>query len=320
MPSDYAGLHLQLLLERLIPIVRQHGKNAAVGTQHPGKRFFIQAASYMAAEVIDHARQRDIEVRHDVSRPCVLFDDSAQRHNRFVALVIRERAHRQDPVEDDEHKQCGEDGQDLPAAPGQNGDNQADDNCSHRRTARAVTEQGARELLNRTKLEESASGDLVRLVTPRSGSSMGQQLEVRYEVRVPPSIAVNLTTVNGKVELEGVTGAVALETVNGGVEARGVTALRTAETVNGSSGLKTRKFDHILSELEQAFDIHRRLNSQLGGVHFELTGENVTECTGGARNVKEADLKRAYRSHVDPRLNYEQALEMAMSIARRFDT
>lgn len=107
-----------------------------------------------------------------------------------------------------------------------------------RRTARAVTEQGARELLNRTKLEESASSDLVRLVTPRSGSSMGQQLEVRYEVKVPPSISVNLTTVNGKVELEGVTGAVALETVNGGVEARGVTALRTAETVNGSISLE----------------------------------------------------------------------------------
>jgi 3-deoxy-7-phosphoheptulonate synthase len=80
---------------------------------------------------------------------------------------------------------------------------------------------------------------------------------------------------------------------------------------------KTRSFDHILVELEQAFEIHKSRGSILGGVHFELTGENVTECTGGARNVSEADLSRAYRSQVDPRLNYEQSLEMAMRIAKR---
>ena len=51
-------------------------------------------------------------------------------------------------------------------------------------------------------------------------------------------------------------------------------------------------------------------------MHFELTGEDVTECLGGARNLSDADLKRAYRSEVDPRLNYEQSLEMAMLIAR----
>ena len=55
----------------------------------------------------------------------------------------------------------------------------------------------------------------------------------------------------------------------------------------------------------------------LGGVHFELTGENVTECIGGARGLTEADLARDYQSQVDPRLNYEQALEMALLIARR---
>jgi len=106
------------------------------------------------------------------------------------------------------------------------------------RTARAVSEQGARDLLARTKLEENATADLVRLVTPRSqGASMGQHVEVRYEVLVPATVAVTLTTVNGKVDLDGVTGAVALETVNGGIEARGVTGLRKAETVNGSVSL-----------------------------------------------------------------------------------
>jgi len=84
-----------------------------------------------------------------------------------------------------------------------------------------------------------------------------------------------------------------------------------------AEGIKTRDFHHILSELEQAFDIHASMGTYLGGVHFELTGENVTECTGGARGLNDADLRRAYRSEVDPRLNYEQALEMAMLIARK---
>ena len=81
------------------------------------------------------------------------------------------------------------------------------------------------------------------------------------------------------------------------------------------TGLKTRSFDEILSEVEQAFDLHAANHSRLGGVHIELTGEAVTECIGGARNVSEADLTLAYRSQLDPRLNYEQALEMAMFIA-----
>lgn len=82
-------------------------------------------------------------------------------------------------------------------------------------------------------------------------------------------------------------------------------------------GLKTRNFNRILAELELAFEVHEDAGSRLGGVHFELTGEDVTECTGGARGLTETDLRRAYRSQVDPRLNYEQALEMAMLAAQR---
>ena len=81
--------------------------------------------------------------------------------------------------------------------------------------------------------------------------------------------------------------------------------------------VKTRKFGHILTELEQSFEIHRRSGTILGGVHFELTGDQVTECTGGARGLEDDDLATSYRSHVDPRLNYEQSLEMAMLIAGR---
>jgi 3-deoxy-7-phosphoheptulonate synthase len=106
------------------------------------------------------------------------------------------------------------------------------------------------------------------------------------------------------------------------VKASGKTVLWCCDPMHGnteftSTGIKTRNFDHILEEIEQSFEIHHRMGTYLGGVHFELTGENVTECIGGARGLTEADLSRAYKSQVDPRLNYEQALEMAMLIARR---
>lgn len=88
-------------------------------------------------------------------------------------------------------------------------------------------------------------------------------------------------------------------------------------TITTDGGVKTRDFNEILAELTEAFAIHYRMGTHLGGVHFELTGENVTECIGGARGLTSADLNRAYLSDVDPRLNYEQSLEMALLIARQ---
>jgi len=101
----------------------------------------------------------------------------------------------------------------------------------------------------------------------------------------------------------------------------GRTVLWSCDPMHGntyatSDGTKTRHFDDILRELEQSFAIHRAAGSWLGGVHIELTGEDVTECLGGARNLTDADLKRAYRTEVDPRLNYEQALELALLMGR----
>ncbi|HWU87438.1 MAG TPA: 3-deoxy-7-phosphoheptulonate synthase class II [Kofleriaceae bacterium] len=105
------------------------------------------------------------------------------------------------------------------------------------------------------------------------------------------------------------------------VRAAGRTVLWICDPMHGNTettpaGIKTRRFDKIVDELEQSFALHERLGSRLGGVHVELTGEDVTECIGGARGLSETDLERAYKSRVDPRLNYEQALEMAMRIAR----
>jgi 3-deoxy-7-phosphoheptulonate synthase len=87
-------------------------------------------------------------------------------------------------------------------------------------------------------------------------------------------------------------------------------------TETSSGGLKTRRFENILREVEASFQVHEACGSFLGGVHIELTGENVTECTGGARGLTDTDLARAYKSTVDPRLNYEQALELAMLISK----
>lgn len=86
-------------------------------------------------------------------------------------------------------------------------------------------------------------------------------------------------------------------------------------TESTSDGTKTRRFENVIGELESAFKVHESMGTNLGGVHLELTGENVTECTGGARGLTDADLARAYKSTVDPRLNYEQAMEVAMRIA-----
>jgi len=88
-------------------------------------------------------------------------------------------------------------------------------------------------------------------------------------------------------------------------------------TESTGNGYKTRRFENIHRELERAFDVHAAAGTRLGGVHLELTGENVTECLGGARELTESDLERAYLSSVDPRLNYEQSMELAMLIVRK---
>jgi len=86
-------------------------------------------------------------------------------------------------------------------------------------------------------------------------------------------------------------------------------------TITSSNGYKTRVFGRILDELHSAFAIHDAEGSYAGGVHFELTGQNVTECIGGAQGVSEASLAERYLTHCDPRLNASQALELAFEIA-----
>jgi 3-deoxy-7-phosphoheptulonate synthase len=86
-------------------------------------------------------------------------------------------------------------------------------------------------------------------------------------------------------------------------------------TVATASGRKTRPFTRIMSELSACFAVHRAEGSRLGGMHIEMTGKDVTECTGGAQRIDEAALEDRYHTHCDPRLNGSQALELAFLVA-----
>jgi len=88
-------------------------------------------------------------------------------------------------------------------------------------------------------------------------------------------------------------------------------------TLTSSTGYKTRPFERILREVGAFFDIHADQGTHPGGIHVEMTGQNVTECTGGARAISDADLQDRYHTHCDPRLNADQALELAFLIAER---
>ncbi len=155
-------------------------------------------------------------------------------------------------------------------------------------------------------------------------------------VKVGPSISegellrlievLNPTNECGKLVLISRLGASKVETqlprLVGAVRGAGRNVLWMCDPMHGNthttaSGVKTRNFDNILREVEISFDVHETERSTLGGVHFELTGEDVTECTGGAAGITEADLDKNYASVCDPRLNYRQALEMGFRIARR---
>jgi len=90
-----------------------------------------------------------------------------------------------------------------------------------------------------------------------------------------------------------------------------------ANTVKSSVGFKTRHVDAILEEVKAFFQVHKSEGSHAGGVHFEMTGQDVTECVGGGQDIGESDLSERYHTHCDPRLNATQALELAFLLAEQ---
>ena len=86
-------------------------------------------------------------------------------------------------------------------------------------------------------------------------------------------------------------------------------------TIKAATGFKTRPFDRIMSEIRTFFAVHQAEGTYAGGIHLEMTGKNVTECTGGARAISETDLHDRYHTYCDPRLNAEQAIDVAFRVA-----
>lgn len=176
---------------------------------------------------------------------------------------------------------------------------------------------------NRTRNLDGAHVDFFRGIANPIGVKIGGGIEPSELVELVETL--NPDNEPGRLTLIHRCGAEQIEDklppLVEAVEEKGLIVLWCCDPMHGNtektaSGIKTRSFERILLELERAFRIHSESGSYLGGVHIELTGDNVTECVGGARGLTEADLSRAYKSQVDPRLNYEQALETAMLISR----
>ncbi|MEL6744628.1 MAG: 3-deoxy-7-phosphoheptulonate synthase, partial [Pseudomonadota bacterium] len=105
------------------------------------------------------------------------------------------------------------------------------------------------------------------------------------------------------------------------VEREGKQVVWSCDPMHGNTisagGFKTRPFDRVMGEVNGFFDVHDAEGTIAGGVHVEMTGKDVTECTGGARAISDDDLGNRYHTHCDPRLNADQALELAFLIAER---
>jgi 3-deoxy-7-phosphoheptulonate synthase len=174
----------------------------------------------------------------------------------------------------------------------------------------------------RTRMLTGAHIEYFRGISNPVGVKIGpkitpdEALELTYVLN-PKNEPGRLTLIHrmGADKVEGVLPGVACLLVREGRRVLWCCDPMHGNTEITSSGIKTRRFDKILDELRRSYHVLRECGTRLGGVHFELAGENVTECIGGASGITEEDLKRDYRTQVDPRLNYEQAMEMAMLLA-----
>ena len=176
---------------------------------------------------------------------------------------------------------------------------------------------------NRTRQLEGAHVEYFRGIENPIGVKVGPgmtgaELTALLDVLEPDNRPGRITLISrfgaGKL-------SVALPDLIDAVRATGRTVVWSCDPMHGNtvsteSGLKTRDVDQVLAEVQEAIATHDRCNSVLGGVHFELTGDNVTECVGGPEELGVADLSRQYESFCDPRLNYAQSLEMALLLTK----
>jgi len=175
---------------------------------------------------------------------------------------------------------------------------------------------------DRTRNLDEAHVEFVRGIKNPLGMKCGPSLDPDDLIRLID--ALNPANEPGRVTLIARMGADAVETklppLVRAVEREGRSVVWSCDpmhgnTIKSSTGYKTRPFDRILSEVQGFFDVHRAEGTYAGGVHFEMTGQDVTECIGGAQAITEHALADRYHTHCDPRLNAAQALELAFLIA-----
>ncbi len=177
---------------------------------------------------------------------------------------------------------------------------------------------------DRTRQLDGAHVEYCRGVENPIGVKVGPSLDAAALVRLVEALEpanragrVTLITRFGAERVEAL-----LPPLVAAVRAAGQDVVWSCDPMHGNThktagGIKTRSVDRILGELRGTFDVHSAAGSHLGGVHFELTGEDVTECVGGPQELSEDDLCRSYETFCDPRLNYAQSLEMAFLVAQR---
>ena len=175
---------------------------------------------------------------------------------------------------------------------------------------------------DRTRFEGSAHVEFMRGLSNPIGMKCGPSLEPDALIRLLD--VLNPEREAGRITLISRFGH---DTVTSGlpplvraVEREGHKVVWSCDPMHGNvvkspSGLKTRPFERILGEVRGFFDVHRAEGTHAGGIHIEMTGQNVTECTGGAAEVTDAMLADRYRTHCDPRLNASQSLELAFLLA-----
>lgn len=175
---------------------------------------------------------------------------------------------------------------------------------------------------DRTRQPDHAHVEFLRGVKNPIGCKVGPTTKVEDLIRLldtlnPDNIPGRMTLI-ARMGADGITEH--LPKLVQAVKAEGRSVVWSSDpmhgnTIKASSGYKTRSVDSILREVRGFFDVHRAEGTHAGGVHFEMTGQNVTECIGGAFQITEEGLADRYHTHCDPRLNGEQALELAFLIA-----
>ena len=176
----------------------------------------------------------------------------------------------------------------------------------------------------RTRQLDSAHLEFLRGIANPIGAKVGPTTDVDYLMRLidllnPNNEPGRLTLISrmGADKIEDALPALVRKVKNEGRSIVWSCDPMHGNTVKASNGYKTRHFNEIIKEVEGFFAVHNAEGTHPGGVHFELTGQDVTECVGGAQAITEADLSSRYHTHCDPRLNARQALELAFVFADR---